>query len=96
MQKPINSSELAKKISEKLQLSQEDGLGLYEELSQIPDGFVKGALSALLEKVGTNQDMLAKHTSCLEKIQASLDAFDGQESEMSRKRRNDNMEDQEW
>lgn len=84
MHKSINSSELAKQVSEKLQLSQADGLGLYKELSQISDGFVKDALSALLEKAETNQDMLAKHTSCLEKIQSDLDVFAGQGSEMSR------------
>lgn len=48
MHKTHNSSELAKRVSEKLKLNQEDSLELYKELSQLPDGHVKDALSALM------------------------------------------------
>lgn len=47
MHKSHNSSELARQVSERLHLNQEDGLRLYEELSQIPNGYVKDALDLL-------------------------------------------------
>lgn len=49
MHKSVNSLELTEKISRKLQLGQKDWDGLYEELSQIPDGYIKDALSALMD-----------------------------------------------
>lgn len=49
MCRAINSSELARQVSEILKLSQEDGLKLYKELSQMPNGPVKDALEGLVE-----------------------------------------------
>lgn len=47
MDKPFNSSALAKKIGQALGLDQESELRLYKELSQLGDGEIKKALNAL-------------------------------------------------
>lgn len=47
MERPYNSSALAKQVAGKLKLNQKDEMCLYKELSQIPDGSVKDALNAL-------------------------------------------------
>lgn len=47
MDKPYNTSELAKQVSETLNLNQQKGLELYKELSQLPNGCVKEALDTL-------------------------------------------------
>ena len=49
MHKSVNSAELTEKIAKKLQLDRDCTNGLYEELSQIPDGYIKDALSALVD-----------------------------------------------
>lgn len=60
MHKTHNSSNLAKQVAEKLHLNQEDGLRLYKELSQIPNGFVKDALDAL-----TQDTTSKKYVACI-------------------------------
>lgn len=47
MSKQYNSSELAKQVSEILNMSQQRSLELYKELSQLPNGCIKEALDAL-------------------------------------------------
>lgn len=44
----INSSELAKKIAKRLNLSAAEEMQLYNELSQIPNGLTKTVLKKLL------------------------------------------------
>lgn len=44
----INSSELAKKIAKRLNLSASEEMQLYNELSQIPNGLTKTVLKKLL------------------------------------------------
>ncbi len=44
MGKAHNSSALAKQVADKLNLSQGDGMKLYAELSQIPEGIIKDVL----------------------------------------------------
>lgn len=47
MKTVYSSSSLAKQVSEKLGLNEADGLALYKELAEIPDGHVKDALYRL-------------------------------------------------
>ena len=65
MPKILNSSELAKQVSEKLNLSQTDSLALYNELSQIPNGQVKDALDALSDRTIRKSDQITKYVACI-------------------------------
>lgn len=47
--KHYNSSELAKQVSEKLGLNQEDSLRLYKELSQVSSGMIQQVLDMLTQ-----------------------------------------------
>ena len=62
MDKEHNSSALAKQVSNRLGLSQEDELKLYIELSQIPNGMVKDALNALSAPTITKQSTKFRFT----------------------------------
>lgn len=68
MNKRHNSSALTKQVSERLGLNQEDGLKLFKELSQIPDGPVKDALNVLSDSTGiAGTSKLTKYAACIEK-----------------------------
>ncbi len=62
-----NSSELARKISEKLHLDQADSLKFFKELAELPDGYVKNALEALLH-IGNNRKetgSMTRYAACI-------------------------------
>lgn len=63
MYKTHSSSQLAKQVARKLRLSQEDGLKLYKELSQISNGFVKDALDALTQDTAPK-----KYAACIKGV----------------------------
>ena len=69
MHKTHNSSQLSKQVAEKLHLNQEDGLRLYKELSQIPNGFVKDALDALTQDTASKKYVACIKGTCVRDAQ---------------------------
>ena len=72
MYKTHSSSQLAKQVARKLRLSQEDGLKLYKELSQIPNGFVKDALDALTQDTAPKKYVACIKGACVRDAQYAI------------------------
>lgn len=77
MNKPYNSSALAKQVSEKLGLDEERGLKLYKELSQVPNGMIKEVLDILSRPASDEINIASEYpvlfAGIMSRIQGSRD-----------------------